>query len=243
MYPFLNIGPFAIPSKPFLIILGIYISLWFIEKSADQLNIKPEWLSTTGINSIIVGVIGARLVFAFTHWEATFANPLSVVWPITVGYSLWGAILAGLLTFLYLGWQAKLSIPKLLDALTPSLLILICAWVLGDFMGGPGYGTSAALPLFNQHPVQLYECAAALITFGAWWLGRPQRRFDGWLFLVSTALFSASILITLNFRGGSVTIFNGWQLNQLIAFITMILALGGLAIQSPNASKESLTSS
>lgn len=242
MLPFFNIGPFAIPAKPFVIILGIYITLWLVENTIDELNLEAEWLRSTAFNAIGVGLIGGRLVFAVTHWEATLANPISVIWPITIGYSLWGAILSGLLFLLYTTLKKQVDVFQLLDSITPSVLILISAWVIGDFLGGPGFGTTADLPFFNRHPVQLYEFTVALIALAGWRYGRPQKAFDGWLFLITTVIFLAGIFITLNFRGGSFTILGGWQLNQIVTFLAILLALSTLAFWSPNGSQDSLTS-
>ena len=241
MLPFLNIGPFAIPSKPFVIIIAIYVSLWLVENIIEELNADAEWLRSTAMNSIIVGLIGGRLVFALTHWEATLANPLAVIWPITVGYTLWGTILSG---FLYLFWSAKkqqINLAKLFDLIIPSLLILIGGWIIGDLLGGPGFGTPADLPLFRRHPVQLYELIVIGISLIIWWQARPQKAFDGWLFLITAAALSAGLLITLRFRGGSLLILGGWQLNQLATFVSMLLSLAALAFLSSSNSQESLT--
>lgn len=241
MLPFINIGPFAIPSKPFVIIISIYVSLWLVENIVDELNADTEWFRATTMNSMVVGLIGGRLVFALIHWEATLANPISVIWPITVGYTLWGAVLIG---FIYLFWAAtkkQVDLAKLFDFIMPSLLILIGGWIIGDFLGGPGFGTPSTLPLFNRHPVQLYELIVISLSLFTWYQGRPQKAFDGWLFLVTVALLSAGLLITLRFRGGSLTVWGGWQLNQLATFLMMLSSLGLLTFYSTNRSQESLT--
>ena len=242
MLPFINIGPFAIPSKPFVIIIAIYASLWLVENTIKDLKTDAEWFRATTMNSIIVGLIGGRIVFALTHWEATLANPLSVIWPITVGYSLWGAVMIG---FIYLFWSAtkqQVELTKLLDLIMPSLLVLIAGWIIGDFLGGPGFGTPANLPLFSRHPVQIYELAVIGLSLIIWWQGRPRKAFDGWLFLVTAAVLSAGLLVTLRFRGGSLTVLGGWQINQLTAFLIMLSSLGALSFYSTDNSQESLTS-
>ena len=242
MLPFLNIGPFAIPSKPFVIIIAIYTSLWLIENTIKELDVDAEWFRSISMNSVIVGVIGGRLVFALTHWEATLANPLAIIWPITVGYTLWGTILSG---FVYLFWSAakkQINLAKLLDLIIPSLLVLIGGWIIGDFLGGPGFGTPANLSLFKRHPVQLYELIVISFSLIIWRQARPQKTFNGWLFLVTSAVLSAGLLLTFRFRGGSLTILGGWQLNQIVVFLSMLISLGGLAFQTATGSQESLTS-
>ncbi len=243
MFPFITIGPFAIPSKPFIFIIGIYVALWLVDEVLGQIDAEPEWVRGVGFNSLVAGLIGGRIIFALTHWEATLANPVSVIWPITVGYSLWGSVLIGLLALIYYSRQQGINPIQILDAFVTPLLAILAAWVMGDYLGGPGFGTSSNLSWLATHPVQIYEIAVVLLAFWVHKKSRPFSQFDGYLSLVTAAVLAFGFLITLNFRGGSATILGGWQINQLTAFLCLILALGALVFLSPKERQESLTSS
>ncbi|MEM9777665.1 MAG: prolipoprotein diacylglyceryl transferase family protein [Chloroflexota bacterium] len=243
MLPFLTLGPLAIPSKPFVFIIGFFAALWLVDTIIDQIDADPEWTRSTAFNAIILGMIGGRLVFAAIHWEASLASPSSVIWPITFGYSLWGAVVSGVLVLAYNCRNQGIPILKMLDALIEPILILLAAWVIGDYLGGPGYGAPSTMNWFPIHPVHLYEVVVILITFFMVRRMRPSKQFDGWVLFVSCLLLAFGFLITLNFRGGSVTIGNGWQINQIAAFFALIITLLALVWWSPNSSKESLTSS
>ena len=135
MLPFISIGPLALPSKPFIFILGIYACLWIVDLVLDQIDAEPEWVRATAFRAIIVGLIGGRLIFALTHLPATIANPASIIWPITIGYSLWGSILFGTLSLIFFSRQQNLSPLHLLDAFLQPILALLAASVLGDYLG------------------------------------------------------------------------------------------------------------
>ena len=242
MLPFLTLGPLAIPSKPFVFIVGFFAALWLVDYVVDQIDADPEWTRSLAFNSVILGMIGGRLVFAATHWEASLANPTSIIWPITFGYSLWGAVVSGLLVIIYNCRKQRVTVLKLLDAFVEPILILLAAWVIGDFLGGPGYGAPSSLGWLPIHPVQIYEFIVIVITFVIVRRWRQFKQFDGWRLLVCSALLAFGFLITLNFRGGSATVGNGWQINQNTAFLVLASTLSALIWWSPNGSKESLTS-
>ena len=242
MFPFITLGPFAIPSKPFVFIIGFYAALWLVDQVLDQLDAEPEAIRGLAFNSLITGLIGGRLIFALTHWEATLANPVSIIWPITVGYSLWGSVLIGLLALIFFGRQHQIDPINLLDTFLRPILALLAAWLVADFLGGPGFGTPTNLPGLTRHPVQVYELLIVIITFGMQRRTQAQAQFDGWSSLIVAAMLAFGFLITLNFRGGAATIWGGWQLNQLTAFACLALALGTLAYLSPSGQQESLTS-
>ncbi len=243
MFPFISIGPFAIPSKPFVFIIGIYVALWLVDQVLDQIDAEPEWVRGVGFNALIAGLIGGRLIFAISHWEATLANPASIVWPITIGYSLWGSVLIGLLALAFYSRQEGVNPVQMIDAFLTPLLAILAAWIVGDFLGGPGFGAPSTLNWLASHPVQVYELLVVALAFWVYRRSRPQSQFDGWLTLVSISVLAFGFLITLNFRGGSATVLGGWQINQLTAFLCLILALGLLAFLSPQPPQESLTSS
>ncbi|MEM8861907.1 MAG: prolipoprotein diacylglyceryl transferase family protein, partial [Chloroflexota bacterium] len=207
------------------------------------IDAEPEWIRSMPFNAIILGLIGGRIVFSITHWEATLANPTSIIWPITFGYSLWGSVLTGLLAVAYSSKQQSVNPVIVLEALLEPILILLGAWVVADYLGGPGFGTRSPFDCVPIHPVQIYELFVIVMTFVIIRYSRRFKQFVGWELLLASSLLAFGFLITLNFRGGSQTILSGWQLNQLTAFGILILALAGLVYWSPNRSKESLTSS
>ncbi|MEM8863867.1 MAG: prolipoprotein diacylglyceryl transferase family protein, partial [Chloroflexota bacterium] len=165
MLPFITLGPLAIPSKPFVFIVGFFAALWLVDRIVDQIDAEPEWIRSMPFNSIILGLIGGRIVFSITHWEATLANPTSIIWPITFGYSLWGSVLTGLLAVAYSSKQQSVNPIVVLEALLEPILVLLGAWIVADYLGGPGFGTRSPFARVPIHPVQIYELIVIVMTF------------------------------------------------------------------------------
>ena len=235
MLPFLNLGPLAIPTKPFLILLGIYLALWLVEKTAAQLNFPPDLASDRLTKILIGGFIAARLVFVIEHWDIYARNPIGVIWPITAGFTPWAGFVGGALALVWAtvyGSQKKKALWLSLDVLFPCLLIFYIALRLGDLFGGPGFGTQTSLFGLQRHWAQAYDALIALFAFAVWWWAQPQRPWPGWLTLIGTAVLSLGLTLTYPFRGDPQLIGNGWILGQLLMVGVTAVCFALLAYKS-----------
>ena len=181
MYPtiFHIYGPFAINCYGFFIALGIVIALFFARKDPGVSKIITEDQAITLLmGSIIVGIIGARLLYfmiepvAITSWYDLIA-----FWE--GGGSELGSIIAiSIFCCIYL-WNNEIKILPLLDlAGIYAPLMQGCARI-GCFCAGCCYGIRMTLPwaitythpesmaplCVPLHPVQLYTSALFYILF------------------------------------------------------------------------------
>ena len=229
MFPFLNIGPLALPTKPLLVIAGIYLIQWVVERLAVRMSVPVVLASEWVFRTVIAGFVGARAVFVIEQWDIYLRNPWGIVWPVTAGYAVWAGWLAAGGMWLWFGYQREQNLWRAADLFMPALLIFFCALRLGDLFGGPGFGAVTDLFGLNRHLVQLYDVVVALIVLVIWWAGQAQRRWDGWLFLVTTVMFTFGLTLTLPFRGDPILIGNGWLLGQVVMIGVMTAACAGLA--------------
>ena len=234
MTPFINLGPLAIPTKPFLILTGIYTVLWLVEKTAAQLDFSPQIAADWFTKTLIGAFIGARLIFVINHWEIYTRNPLGIIWPITAGYTFWGGVVGGALTWWLYGYLRQQNHWRSLDIFTPCLLVFYIALRLGDWLGGPGFGAQTSLFGLNRHWVQLYDVAVILLALAIWWWAQPQRPWDGWLALLSTAALCVGLTFTAPFRGDPWLIGNGWLVAQIITVTLFTTCFALLSYFSPN---------
>lgn len=201
-----------------------------LEVAADRLDLDREAAGRWGSSSLLAGFVGARLIFVALHWENYANNLTGIVWPITVGYSVWGGLSVGALALILLAIRNKLTIPDYLDPLATGLACLAITFSLGDWLGGPGFGTTSDLFASGRHPVQLYEIVVSVLALAIWWGTLQLARSAGWRFFLTTAILSAGMLLVTPFRGDPWLIGNGWHLFQLIALVIMTLSLGTLAL-------------
>ena len=242
MLPTISIGPLVLPTAGLVYIVGAWVALTAIERSAKALKLDAEAVYGLSAVALAAGFIGARLLFVVLHWPAYRENLTAIVWPLTSGFDVWGGlVLAIVVAFLY-GRARRLPAAATLDALAPGLFVALIAVSLADLLGGPGYGTETAVPWaldvfgIRRHPVQLYEIVVALLALLVWRLAFDRRSFDGQLFLMSVAVYSAGRLIFDTYRANAWLTSSGFhilQIASLMVLLVCIFLLGrGLAAKS-----------
>ncbi len=239
MFPALNIGGAVLPTAPLTIIFGAYLALSLVERAGKVLTIYAEEIYQLASTSLIAGIVGARLFFVASHWSAYQGNLLGVLWPINTGFNVWAGLVIGVGTAFFYGRYRELDPAKMLDVLTPGILVGLIAISLADFLAGPGFGTISNLPwavsLFGlkRHPVQLYEIIVALIALLVWWRSIDRRAFTGQLFLSSIAVYSAGRLFVDAFREESLSTTGGYHVVQIFCLTIVLLFIYLIMRQMP----------
>jgi phosphatidylglycerol---prolipoprotein diacylglyceryl transferase len=231
MLPSISLGPFVIPTGPFLLILGVWLALWLVEKAAVLLEQDGATLYALSVIGLAVGILVARLSFVALYWPAYRAAPLTIIWPLTSGFLLWAGLLAGGAAAFFYGRYRRLSLRATLDALTPGLLALLITVSLVDFAAGPGYGQETsvfwAITAYGvgRHPVQLYEIAFGLAALYAWRRAVHLPRFEGRLFLSGAAVYAGGRLFVEAFRANSWIVGDGYRGAQIVAWAILLAAI------------------
>jgi phosphatidylglycerol:prolipoprotein diacylglycerol transferase len=235
MLPTLSLGPLVLPTSGLVYIVGAWVILSVIERAAKALNLDAEATYSLSTTALIAGFVGARLTFVVLHWSAYQDNLAGIVWPLTSGFDLWGGLVIGLATAFFYGRYRQLPPFATLDAIMPGLLSALIVISLADFLGGPGYGEETnvfwgiVLYGIRRHPVQIYEILVAVLALAAWLRMLPHKSFDGQLFLVGTAVYSAGRLLTDTYRANAWLSDNGIHILQIFALVTLLVSLALLA--------------
>ncbi len=162
MLPFLNLGPLALPTAPLVYLLGVWLSLFAVDRAARRLGLDAERHYALATTAAVAGFLGARLTFVLLHWSSYDDNLLGIVWPLTTGYNAFGGALIGAAAAFFYGRWRRLPLWPALDVLAPGLLVFLIAVSLADFLGGAGYGSLTSMPWgvttfgVRRHAVQLY---------------------------------------------------------------------------------------
>ncbi|VAW43390.1 hypothetical protein MNBD_CHLOROFLEXI01-5335 [hydrothermal vent metagenome] len=232
MFPTLNIGGAVFPTAGLVIILGIWLSLSLVERSADRLKQNRELVYGVAATAVFAGFIGARLTFVVQLWSAFSNNLLSIIWPLNNGYNLWGGIIIGLVGAFFYARAKQLRPLPTLDALIPGLVLGLMVVSLADFLGGPGYGSLTAVPWsiaqygVRRHPVQLYELLVGGLALFTWWRVTQQANDDaGRPFLFTIAVYSAGRLLVDAFRDNALIVGDGYHLVQIASLLILLAAL------------------
>jgi len=121
-----------------------------------------------GLYGVVAGLLGARLGYVLQYWSV-YQNDLGAIFALNFNTL---SPIAGLLAALAVayGYARRKGIAnrRLLDALTPGLVVFAAGLALADLASGDGYGAPAQLPwsinLWGElrHPAQIYHLLAAI---------------------------------------------------------------------------------
>lgn len=241
MIPAISLGPFVLPTAGLVYILGAWLSLSLIERTARQLKLNPEKVYGVAATALFGGLIGARLTFVAIYWRAFQDNLLGIIWPLNTGYNLLGGLVIGLTAAFFYGRYHQLKLAPTLDALTPGSILGLMIISLADLLAGPGFGTLSRVPWaitqysMRRHPVQIYEILIGGLALLVWWRLRDQRLFPGQLFLMSISIYSGGRLLVDAFRDNALLTPGGYHIVQIISLVFMI---GGLYLSAALSEKE-----
>jgi phosphatidylglycerol:prolipoprotein diacylglycerol transferase len=244
MYPTISLGSIVLPTAGLVYIVGIWLALSTVERSAKKMGLKADALYAMAASAVAAGFIGARLLFVALHWPAYQDNLVGIVWPITSGFNLWGGLFfAFTAAFLY-GRAKQLPLGASLDALAPGLLVGFMVISLADFLSGPGYGTETGFLLginvfgIKRHAVQIYEILVAFVALIVWWVASDRRQFDGQLFLMTTAIYAAGRLLFDAYRANSPLTSNGYHIIQIVSLVILLACVYLLGRLTPKRDDE-----
>ena len=220
-FPGLGIGEFSIDPVAFeipifkgievrwyglLITLGIILAFTYCAFRAKQEGINFDNLLDIAIFTIIFSVIGARAGYVlFSLGDKTYDSFLDVIAIWNGGLQIYGAIIAGAITIFVVCKVKKLNTLKMLDAVSPAVMIgqIIGRW--GNFCNGEAHGSvvSESSPLYflrmglsthnieeykgkmaEVHPTFFYESMWNLVGFIIITALYTKKKFDGQIVLM-----------------------------------------------------------
>ncbi len=230
MFPVIHVGPLALPTRGLIILLAFWIASEAAERSAKRLGLRGDHIYSLVFLGGLAGLIGARLGYVLEHFTiyrnypgAIFALDLNTLSPT------WGVIAGIFAAYLY-ARRRGIANRKLLDALTPGLIVFAFGWALADLASGDGYGAPSLLPwsieLWGEprHPTQIYQMIA-VIAIGL--IVRRSSRlfvFDGARFGLFVVLYAAARLIIEAFHGDSA-VTNGVRVTQVWSLLALVMGL------------------
>ncbi len=243
-----HIGPLPIRSYGFMVFVGFITALFVVRERLRRRNegrdpnepglITPDHVMSMSLVGLWVGVLGARVLFVLTDWNAYAKHPLDALKIYQGGMTAYGAILFGLL---YMAWYCRrhgLSVLEMADIAAPWIAFIYAVGRIGCFLNGCCYGAPTNLPWActfirdghpelgltePSHPVQLYSSAMNFAIFGfLLWRGRRPRR-RGELFLLYVALFCVYRTICEQFRKGYTADVFFWGLTHAQFFNLLCL--------------------
>ncbi len=241
MLPILQVGPLAIQFPGLVLIAGVWIASWLIDREAPRHKLPSGILSNLVLIGLVAGLLGARLWYAARYASVYIDNPTSLfsLNPSTLA-PLEGA-LTGLVAMVIYGQRKQLPFWRTLDSLALGLAAFAIGVGLANIASGDAFGAPADLPWAidlwgaRRHPTQVYEVLLAVVVFIALWRLREKSLAPGILFLAWLSLAAATRLFLEAFRGDSVIVFGALRLPQLLGLAILLAAMAGIQLRAREA--------
>lgn len=231
MYPTLSILGVTVQTYPFALILAAGAGLWLSERTARKLGLDGDAVNSLGFYALLATVLGARLAYVVTHWNAYRDALLSILSLTPTALSWPSGVAIGCLVASVYWRRQQLPVGATLDVLAPGLAAVLAMERLGAFLTGNSPGRPTTLPwgvyLWDQvrHPVQLYEMVALLLILGILLWHRTRRSFAGHSIVLFVALYAGARLFLEAFRGQTPLFAGGVRRIQVAALVTMMGAV------------------
>lgn len=136
----LDLGPIQIYWYSIFIFLGMLVACFVIYKEAKKRGIDDDFLVNLTFDTIIIGIIGARLYYVIFNLPYYLQNPIEMLEIWNGGLAIHGGIIAGLLFIIYYCKKHEVNILKILDIVVVGLIIAQAIGRWGNFFNSEAYG-------------------------------------------------------------------------------------------------------
>jgi phosphatidylglycerol---prolipoprotein diacylglyceryl transferase len=165
------------------ILLGAFVTYLLIRREWQYKGFKMDDLNDAFFNTLLVGIIGARIWYVLFNLNAYMSNPLKMLAIWEGGLAIHGGLIAGTLYGYYYFKKRNYDFLDVADTVMPYVLIAQAFGRWGNFFNHEAYGSqvtrgyleSLHLPKFiidnmhinggYYHPTFLYESIYCLIAF------------------------------------------------------------------------------
>ena len=122
------------------IFIAMLVACLIIYKEAKKKGITEEFLINLTFDTIIIGIIGARLYYVIFNLPYYLKNPIEIFEIWNGGLAIHGGIIAGLLFIIYYCKKHNVNTLKTLDIIVVGLIIAQAIGRWGNFFNSEAYG-------------------------------------------------------------------------------------------------------
>lgn len=225
------------------VLSGIYLSLRESKKQGMY-----TFISDLIFYVIIFGIIGARTYYVIFNFEQYQSNPLSIFKIWEGGIAIYGALIGGFLTIVYLAKKRQQSIIKTTDIISPSLLIAQAIGRWGNFFNSEAHGTTVSLEFLKSlhlpnfiiegmyidgvyyHPTFLYESIWCILGFIILLIIRKiTKRKDGIMTYSYFIWYGIGRFIIEGLRTDSLYL-GDFRISQIVSLILIVIGMIGIIL-------------
>ena len=179
----LDLGIIQIYWYSILVFIGILVASFIIIRESKRQGISEEFLVNLIFNTIIIGIIGARLYYVLFNLSYYLAHPIEIFTIWNGGLAIHGGLLLALPYVVYYCNKNKVITLKMLDIIVVGLILAQAIGRWGNFFNSEAYGLvttyedlqKAGIPKFiidgmyinvaYHHPTFFYESMWCIFGF------------------------------------------------------------------------------
>lgn len=179
----LDLGFIQIYWYSIFIFAGMLAACVLIYREAKRRNIDDEFLVNLTFNTLVFGIIGARLYYVLFNLDYYLTHPIEILEIWNGGLAIHGGIIMGLIAILLTCKSKKENVMRILDIVVVGVIIGQAIGRWGNFFNSEAYGAittlealqSQYIPKFiidgmyilgeYRQPTFLYESIGCLLGF------------------------------------------------------------------------------
>ena len=239
----IEIGPLTIHFYGILIAIGVIVAVLVTRKRYEVFGGDGTLVDRVAIWAVVVGFLGARLGYVTTHTHTFEGRPWAVFYIWEGGLALYGGLLAGSLTAVYLVHRWKGDMFSFADAAAVGIPLAQAIGRWGNYFNQELFGTPTDLPwaLYiapqnrpdeylpydTFHPTFLYESLWNLVIVvpAILILERMGKLYKGASFALYVVLYGIGRFIMELLRTDTTFRFLGLSRN---GWVSLLAVAGGL---------------
>jgi phosphatidylglycerol:prolipoprotein diacylglycerol transferase len=220
--------------------LGFLAAFWTSSRRAPREGMSPELILDLAAWLIGGAIVGARLFYVLSYWEAEFAGkPFWEIFALSRSGVVWyGGLIGASLATIFYAARKRVSLWKLADVIAPSIALGHVFGRFGCLMTGCCYGRHSDLPWAirfpadhwtggdSVHPTQIYEALLNGILYVGLMTLYRHKRFDGQVFAVYLIGYAVLRVFVEAFRGDYPKYYLGGHVTPAQLISMGILAIG-----------------
>ena len=257
----IEIGNFGIRWYSLLILIGVFISIFMIEKEGKRFNLDKDNLFNLAFWTIIIGILGARIYYVVFNFSLYKSDPISILRIWEGGLAIHGGIIAGLITLIVFCKKYHISIIRLTDIAAIPLIFAQAIGRWGNFFNGEAHGAATTLShLQSMHipkfiidgmnisgiyyePTFLYESILCLIGFIIFLIVRRMRYTKIGVITSLYLMYYGVVRFFIETMRTDSLMLGGFKAAQIVSVIMFICGLISLLLISRKGKYEDLYNS
>ena len=136
----IDLGPIQIYWYSIFVFLGLLLASIIIFREAKKRKINEDFMVNLICDSIIIGLVGARLYYVLFNLPYYLSNPIEILAIWNGGLAIHGGVFAALIFIILYCKKHRINILQILDIVVVGLIIGQAIGRWGNFFNSEAYG-------------------------------------------------------------------------------------------------------